>query len=156
MSKLYYTYKSYPNCSAATEYSRVRTPESIGIGIFGALLTLLIFAFSTSVEKTNYKDLFFMLLLVLGVLAFDYYAFIWRKYQTEYNLTIIFLEEEYRREAVYGETQYSHQFVCECFKKLSEKKSIAKNLYIKNLKRSSIIYSVVCVIIIPLFAMILL
>ncbi|MBR2406247.1 MAG: hypothetical protein IKB04_04295 [Clostridia bacterium] len=147
MSKMYISYRAFPNCQAATTYSRSRAVASTGFGIAGVFFTFiigvdLINAALSFREENDWFNYIGLLALFLCSLALDFYAFVFRSYQTNYELEKIFIDEAYRQAVVYGEEERSEQYIAECKKERKQKKKAAKENYKKHIKKATIIYSI--------------
>lgn len=98
MARITYTYKSYPNCPRATEYSqeRERTTTLFSgltvISSIGVVIAFFIYTFALF-SKGNWNDFFTAVLFTVIVAFFDAYIFVLRGNNTEYQLSIILLEE---------------------------------------------------------------
>ncbi len=147
MSKMYISYRAFPNCQAATTYSRSRATASTGFGMAGVFFTLIIGvnlmnAALSFHEENDWFNFIGLLVLFLCSLALDFYAFVFRGYQTNYELEKIFIDEAYRQAVVYGEEERSEQYIEACKKERKRKKKAAKENYKKHIKKAAIIYSI--------------
>ena len=129
MSKIYISYKSFPNCYEATQYSKGRAGMTAGLRLLGVMLTIcccvdFVEALNLFIEKNSVGSLIARSAIFLGALMFDFYAFIWRAYQTNYGLNLIFIDEAYRRVAVYGEEKRSEEFISKCEERRKNEKKI--------------------------------
>ena len=157
MSKITIYYLTFPNCYEATQYSRSRAGMSAALRMIGVFLTLFscvefIASVSLVVKHNELGNLVDTSILILGVLVYDFYAFIWRVHQTNFQLKLILIDAEYRRDAIYCEEKRSKEFINRCEEKRLDARCYARNCYKKTLQKSAIIYSVcalaaVCVLI---------
>lgn len=98
MARITYTYKSYPNCPRATEYSqeRERTTTLFGgltaISSIGVVIAFFIYTFALFSDG-NWNDFLTAVLFTIAVAFFDAYIFVLRGNNTECQLNIILLEE---------------------------------------------------------------
>lgn len=151
MSKIFSYYRSFPDSFEATEYSKRMSFMTTGLRMLGGLLTFACFSASREVfysyrTEDNDVERWIFIVAVYCVLAFDYYAFLYRKYQTNYGLNVIFLNEAYRRAAVYGEEKHSDTFIEACKKERDEEETALKKKHKKRIMKSAAIY-VFCVLI---------
>lgn len=96
--RISYTYRSFPNCPAATEYSRQREASNVyllALVLIGGFLAALVYIASTSLFPTEMDWKFLCLgfgaVIIWGLFAF--YTFVRRPLATELNLKIILDEE---------------------------------------------------------------
>lgn len=98
MAKVTYTYKSYPNCPRATEYSKERERQAVhlnslaGILSIGAIISFFICTFSLFSDG-NWIDFSFAIFFASLIALFDAYVFVMRAKNTECKLNIILFEE---------------------------------------------------------------
>lgn len=98
MSRITYTYKSYPNCPRATEYSQERERISILLSgstvIFsiGVVIAFFIYTYALFSEG-NWGNFLTVILYTILTAFFDAYMFVLRNNNTECNLNIILFEE---------------------------------------------------------------
>ncbi len=98
MARIRYTYKSYPNCPRATEYSRERERGAallsglVGVLSIGAVIAFFVCTFSLFVEG-NWGDFFAAVFCTILVAFFDAYIFVLRGRNTECKLNMILFEE---------------------------------------------------------------
>ena len=146
MSKIYISYRAFPNCYEATQYSKGRAGMSAALRLLAVIMTIpCCFRFadklSLLIERNAKGDFIFTCVLFLCVIAFDFYAFIWRVHQTNYGLNLIFIDEAYRRAAVYGEEKRSEEFISKCEERRENEKKQARINYWRIVKKSAMIYS---------------
>ena len=147
MSKIIISYKTFPNCYEATQYSRSRAGMSAALRMIGVFLTLFscvefITSVSLAVKLNELGNLIDTGILLMGIFVFDFYAFIWRVHQTNFELKLILIDAEYHRVAVYCEEKRSEEFINRCEEKRLDARIYARNHYKKTLQKSAIIYSV--------------
>ncbi len=110
MARITYTYKSYPNCPRATEYSQERERAttllagSTGILSIGAVIAFFIYTFALFSEG-NWNDFFTAVLFTVIVAFLDAYIFVLRGNNTECNLNIILFEESAIKKMNYHKAQ---------------------------------------------------
>lgn len=153
MSKMYISYRAFPNCQAATEYSRGRATASTGFGMAGVFFSLiiginLINVASSFHQEKDWVNFIGMLILFLCALVLDFYAFVLRGYQTNYGLEKIFIDEEYRQAVVYGEKERSEAFIAARKEERKKKKKAAKQAYKKHIRKAAIIYSICSLVVV--------
>ena len=154
-------YNNYSNCSAATEYSKRREPQGQALRLLGALITFccvpdFIDALKDYVSHKGASKIIIHSLIMLCVAAFDFYAFRLRDRHTFHTLMLIFIDEEYRQSAVYGEAQHSAQFITECEEKRINARDIENYLYKKIILKDIIIYTIaICILFTVLFLLII-
>lgn len=110
MARITYTYKSYPNCPRATEYSRERERGAallsglVAVLSIGAVIAFFVCTFSLFAEGT-WGDFFAAVFCTILVAFFDAYVFVLRSNNTECNLNIILFEESAIRKMNYHKEQ---------------------------------------------------
>ena len=110
MAKITYTYKSYPNCPRATEYSQERERASALLsGLAGILSIGVVIAFFVNTYSLfsggNWEDFLTATLFTVIVAFFDAYMFVLRSNNTECNLNIILFEESAIKKMNYHKEQ---------------------------------------------------
>lgn len=94
--RIKYTYKSFPDCPQATKYSKDREASSVGLEMaaggltFFAIIVFLACTFDFFGEY-NWKDFLSSLAFACAASLLDFYVYIYRRLDTEYELNIILL-----------------------------------------------------------------
>lgn len=160
MSKIFISYRAFPNCYEATQYSKNRAGMSHGLRSLGALLIILccsvyeeLLSFLASGNLN--EEFVFRCIILLCILAFEFYAFIWRTLQVNYGLKLIFINEAYRKLAVYGDQKRSEEFVRMHQKIRDSEKKEAKIDYQKAVIKAAIIYSACVLLVLVILTIIL-
>lgn len=145
MAKWRYSYIAYPGCTEATLYSKSRAPMSIALcGLAIMLIIASVSSFLTETEmffeKYQWGNFLLAIAFLTAVVAFAFYAFIWRSLETRYNVEIRFIEQTYRRASMYGDKEHSKSQEVIQGAIARNKKEKAKKDYIKRVLKAAIIY----------------
>lgn len=130
MARYRYTYKSFPNCPEATEYSKERESSGVSLTIFAGWISLAaVLCFVTITfdffESYNWVDFLFGIFFLILSALLDYYVFYSREKNTECELKIILLQS--------AENDIPHELIehyCENLRYENKSKNRKKAQYI--------------------------
>ena len=145
MARYSYTYKSFPNCPEATEYSKKREESGVHLTMLGGWLSLgavINFLIVTFQFFGTYKwgDFLGAVAFVLFVAIYDFYIMVIRNNKTECELKIILLNAENREQPI----SYTEEYC----------KKIRENNRKQNIRLTIIVFSWVLCAVVALIALI--